>query len=243
MLFLIIIIAAAGVLFMYFGIPWFVKKLIRRHFLRRVKRSGAVCLTFDDGPNPPYTRQIVEMLNEYGAAATFFMVGKNMERNPDLVEFVFSSGNEIGEHGYIHVHPWKCDPVTSYRDLSRNARFFANTVIADTQVQFRPPFGKLTLSTLLYLIIKGRSIAFWNIDPHDYAQTGADAIISDVKRAVRSGSVILLHDGRKGGGGDASITVSALRGILDYCTGAGVRLSTVGQAIYEGSLVKTRAKG
>ena len=108
---LIFAVAVVGVyLLVFVGVPHLVKKLWRRRFLARIKSSGAVCLTFDDGPQPGSTDQILQVLEKFGAKATFFMLGKNVAKFPDLARRVLDSGHEVGEHSYRHSHQWTCDP-------------------------------------------------------------------------------------------------------------------------------------
>jgi peptidoglycan/xylan/chitin deacetylase (PgdA/CDA1 family) len=177
-------------------LPWGVRNLLRKRFLERVRASGCVCLTFDDGPNPETTPRIQALLDEAGIKATFFVTGEHAEQYPGLVHNLLAAGHEIGEHSYSHRHPWQADPIHALRDILRTRRALNHTLGPDGARRFRPPFGKLNFVTMLYTLLCRRPLAFWNLSPRDFRQPSAQAIVDHVLAHLSPGCVILLHDGR-----------------------------------------------
>jgi peptidoglycan/xylan/chitin deacetylase (PgdA/CDA1 family) len=224
----------SGALLLYIGIPWAVRNAWRATFRSTVARSDCVCLTFDDGPDPRATSPILQMLEKAGARATFFLLGENVERYPDLARQILEMGHEIGEHGYRHVHAWKAGPLQSVRDLQRGRKVLRTTLLLRGPVLLRPPYGKLNLATLLYVLVLHKRLAFWSVDPRDYDHDAAESVVQDVMERVRPGDVVLLHDGRTGASGGENVTLMATKAILDAMATRGYRLCTVSQALAYG---------
>lgn len=226
---LAIVLAAAFVI--YLAVPGAIKLVLRRRFLARVHASGCACLTFDDGPNPESTPQILEILQRAGVRATFFMIGGHAERNPELTALVRRMGHEIGEHGYAHKNAWTSGPLASALDLWKCHKALAALGNGSRAPILRPPFGKLNLVTLIYAWIKKRWLAFWNVDPRDYASDSAEKVANYVADRMARGSVILLHDGRRAHGSDPAITTEALKMILERGSRYGVKFAPLGEAL------------
>lgn len=223
-------IALLSILVIYILLPWGAKLLIRKQFLNRAKYVNAVFLTFDDGPNPDVTPKILELLKGADAKATFFVLGKNVKQYPDIAKSIVENGHEIAEHSYEHLHAWKTGPVRTLRDLVRGERTLKTLLEENrSRVSFRPPFGKLNLVTLLYVLFRRKRIAFWNRDPKDYAANSAQEVANFVIRGLKAGDVILLHDG--GNNRNNSVTTEALSMILEACQRKGLRTSLIREGI------------
>jgi peptidoglycan/xylan/chitin deacetylase (PgdA/CDA1 family) len=229
----------------YILIPWAMKSLMKKRFLRAVASNNAVCLTFDDGPHQESTSAILQLLEEAGAKATFFMLGKNIEKYPKIAATVAELGHEVGEHTYEHTHPWTSGPIRSLKDLVRGGRIADRYRCSDKRALFRPPYGKLNFVTLLYTIILRKRLVFWNINPRDYEQDSSEAVVRHVKERIAPGTVILLHDGRRDSSLSCETTVLALTEILKEITNRGLATVTVGQALGKHTLLnnKSRAGG
>ena len=226
---LVLVLAFLGAA--YFLVPWAFKIVMRRRFVCAIRRSGCTCLTFDDGPHPEATNQILDLLRAAGAKATFFLIGEKVERYPELVARIQAMGHEIGEHSYHHTHAWKTGPYGSYVDLEKGRRIIGKYVSSQSPIAFRPPYGKLNLVTLLYVILRRRRLTFWDIDPKDFGSPSPESIADAVNAKMRAGSTILLHDGRSSPGSDEESTVSALRLVLESAVQRRLRLTTVSQAL------------
>jgi peptidoglycan-N-acetylglucosamine deacetylase len=213
---------------LYLLVPHLVKNILRLRFARAARASGFKYLTFDDGPDPQTTPRILELLARHGVKATFFLVGERAERHPALVREILSQGHQVGEHGYRHLHPWTTRPLAYLRELRQSGRAARGWAGTRSRVLFRPPFGKLNLFTMAYVIASGRRLAFWDIDPRDYEAPSPDATAARVMERWNHGAVVLLHDGRMTPGTSSpDLTVGALTALLEK-VGSGTRFRTVG---------------
>src|SRR5881409_3152663 len=177
-----------------------------------------VAITFDDGPDPRWTPQILDILKAANAKAAFFLVGVNAERYPGLVRRIVNEGHEIGNHTYYHPNLALCWPEHIRLELNAT-QLLLETITGRATTLFRPPYaadtGPTQLSELAPLKIAedlNYLVVLESIDPQDWAKPGADIILQRVKQQRRDGSIILLHDA----GGDREQTVEALPRILDY---------------------------
>lgn len=147
----------------------------------------AVYLTFDDGPIPEATPWIIEMLDKYDVKATFFMVGDNVRKYPELFELIKSHGHQVGNHTYNHIGGLK----HSYKYYLRNV------LKADDYIHsnlFRPPHGWMRTDQYLYLR-KKFTIIMWDLVTRDYSKRlNADEVFENVKAYTRPGSIITFHD-------------------------------------------------
>lgn len=215
-------------------------KVLRRRFLADIRKSGHICLTFDDGPNPTSTPEILQILRQEEIKATFFLVGENVEKYPDLASQIANEGHEIGQHGHWHIHPWKCWPFHSLIDLIKGAHTIRRHVRYEKPLLLRPPYGKFNLITLSYVLFTRKQLAFWDIDPKDYRPQSADTIVKHVMERIFAHTTILLHDGRYDSDATANVTVSAVRDILMETKEHGITFTTVSEALRDGRRKKLR---
>ena len=186
---------------------------------------GQVALTFDDGPWPVQTRQVLKVLHRYHAPATFFMVGNLVERYPGIVRDVQQAGMTIGDHSWSHP----IDPPFAKLPPHR-----LTTEVVDTAVElrrkgvepflFRPPGGSYDDDVLREARQIGMRTVIWDVDPADFlsGRTKKD-LTTYILRHVRPGSIVLMHDG----GGPRQQTVEALPHVIDKLRSRGFRLVTV----------------
>jgi peptidoglycan/xylan/chitin deacetylase (PgdA/CDA1 family) len=191
---------------------------VRYRTIGGMHRPPAVALTFDDGPWPHTTRQVVGILERMHVKATFFMVGYLIERYPEIVRRVERSGMTIGTHSWSHPYRTPFVDLTPHRietEVQRPADLLQSR-FGITPTLFRAPGGTYDPHVLRVAREAGMRLVQWSVDPGDYRDSSSPGgIASSVLRAVRPGSVVVLHDG----GGDQSATVRALpriiRGIRD----------------------------
>ena len=157
---------------------------------RMDKHEKAVYLTFDDGPIPEATPFILETLAEHGIKATFFMVGDNVRKHPELYEKVVAAGHRIGNHTFNHIGGfWH-----SIHTYSANASKADELLHTDL---FRPPHGWMRLDQYFWLGRKYR-IVMWDLVTRDYSKwMTAEGVLNNVKRYARNGSIITFHDSLK----------------------------------------------
>lgn len=160
--------------------------------LRRRHRDEPerVFLTFDDGPIPEVTPWVLDTLDRYGVKATFFMVGQNAERNPELLEEVRRRGHDIGNHTLHHLQGSKVTTRRYLRDVEQAGRLLETTL-------FRPPHGWLRPRQARALMKKYR-IVMYDLVTRDYSKRlTAEQVVRNVKRLARDGSIIVFHDSLK----------------------------------------------
>lgn len=154
------------------------------------KHVKAVYLTFDDGPIPEATPFILQTLAEHGVKATFFMVGDNVHKHPELYQQVVAAGHRIGNHTYNHYGGFK-HTIKGYMDNASKANELLHTNL------FRPPHGAMRLTQYFWLGRKYR-IVMWDLVTRDYSKwMTAEGVLNNVKRYARNGSIITFHDSLK----------------------------------------------
>jgi len=164
-----------------------------------------VYLTFDDGPTPPYTREMLELLERYNARATFFILGRNAERFPELLEAAHQAGHTLGNHTYNHRSLAGLSPEEFNFELQATEALlgdFAAPIM-------RPPYGATDAFTRAYAAELGYAVVLWNIDPLDWRQSGTEQIAEAILSQTYDGAIVLMHDG----GGDREQTVAALEAV------------------------------
>ncbi|HMD31020.1 MAG TPA: bifunctional polysaccharide deacetylase/glycosyltransferase family 2 protein, partial [Candidatus Acidoferrales bacterium] len=213
----------------------------------RVQQMGAVphkvALTFDDGPDPKYTPQILDILKEKNALATFFVIGSQASDYPRVLKRTYAEGHEIGNHTFTHAHFNVADFSETFIRTELNlTELVLESRLGVKSVLFRPPYGidhqpdsadEVALlpipQKLGYMLIGAR------IDPHDWGSEGgvppppAEEIVKEVLAQAKTGkgNIVLLHDG----GGNRSATVTALPEIIDGLRAQGLQIVPVSELI------------
>lgn len=185
-----------------------------------------IALSFDDGPNPPYTSQILNVLQSYGVPATFFVIGVRVLTYPDLVRQEYGQGNAIGNHTWTHPQLTRLSSATVRSQLQQASDAIKNAIGVAPTI-FRPPYEEFNASVQDIAASLGLSTVLWNVDPRDWALPGTNAIIANVLQHARNGAIIELHDG----GGYRSETVAALPTIITMLEQRGYRFVTIPRLI------------
>lgn len=178
-----------------------------------------VALTFDDGPWPPYTNQILDILAHEEVPAAFFLVGRHARRHPDLVHRIRREGHIVGNHTESHCNLLLSTPWRSQREIAGGRDSIAE-VLGEEPIWFRPPWGFRSPLTMLQCRRLRQKVAMWTYDPRDWQCPPPSVLTRRVVDTCVPGSVILLHDGN----GDRTATVAALPGIIAELRGQGYRL-------------------
>lgn len=174
-------------------------------------------LTFDDGPNPTYTPQVLALLKRYDAHATFFMIGSAAKANPSLVKRVRAEGHVVGNHTYSH--PWLTHlNAGGVRDQLRRT----DAAVGRTTCM-RPPGGFVNNTVRNVAAAEGKRVVMWSVDPSDWARPGVQNIIGRIVPRTHVGSIVLMHDG----GGPRTQTVTALATVLSRLSAQGYRFETL----------------
>lgn len=163
-------------------------------------RTGkAVYLTFDDGPIPEVTPKVLAILAKYNVKATFFMVGENIDKHPEVFRQVVEAGHQIGNHTYNHLKGWKT-PFDEYMsNVARcNKALFEYHPSVFIPTLFRPPYGKATLRQRIALHKMGYTLIYWDVLTRDYdASVTPEQMLRLIQRETRPGSIINFHDSLK----------------------------------------------
>ncbi len=187
-----------------------------------------LALTFDDGPHPIYTPQILELLAEHHAQATFFVVGQRAWEHPELVQRILSEGHEIGNHSWSHERMVLKSPAWVRDEVERTDALLRDLGVPEP-IHFRAPFGKklLVLPWVLWRMDKADILFDVVPVPQDYLHGDPELIAADIQRKARPGSIVVLHDS----GGERPETVEATRMVLETMGAEGWRFATVAQLL------------
>lgn len=194
-----------------------------------------LALTFDDGPNPEYTPQLLAKLAEYRVSATFFPIGRNLERHPEIGRRIVQEGHEVGNHTYHH----RILPFLSTTDII-NEVLSSRQLIAELlnvhPAFLRPPNGLFTRHVLDTVEPLGYRAVVGDVFPVDVAWPGHEVITARVLRRVRPGSIIILHDGYVGRfDRDKSQTVRAMDTLIPGLRNQGYEFLTLSNLVSAGT--------
>ena len=206
-----------------------------------VPPTREVALTFDDGPDPAVTPQLLDLLRDRGARGTFFVLVDRAARHPDLLRRMVAEGHEIALHADRH------ERLTEVRVLELRRRLAAARAhlqhVSNRPVRlFRPPFGAQSLLTYLAARTCGLDVVVWGPHGEDWVEGSPEAVAARGLQALKGGDVLLLHDGVVTPPGEATPTFDRVRAfalILDGMAERGLRPTTVGELTRAGSVRRT----
>lgn len=185
-----------AVLAAYYVVPWLYLRWLRSRARSRCRKNGEVILTFDDGPSDVLSERIRACLDKHDIRAAHFVTTSNVANREATIRAQAARGDLVGCHGYAHVNHWKSWPWAGIRDIRAGwARLQGLTDGDSRRAPFRPPYGKLNLISLLYLLAHRTPIAIWTLDSGDTAPTLQETPQSVVDRIrADGGGIVLLHD-------------------------------------------------
>ncbi len=170
--------------------PYFIQSLFPSFIWKVPTNDKKIFLTFDDGPIPEMTPDILDMLDRYDARATFFCVGDNVRRYPALFDSLRKAGHALGNHTYNHLNGWATDSIPYFH----NVRHCARLVESDL---FRPPYGKLRPSQTQFLT-RHYKIVMWDVLSGDFDQSiTPEQCLANVLENAQAGSIVVFHDNIK----------------------------------------------
>jgi len=200
---------------------------------RKAKKSKALALTFDDGPGSRLTQAILNILAEYNAKATFFLLGRNVLGRERIVRQIAEQGHQIASHGYNHLHSWKVSPIHSIMDIKRGWQAINKALgKKDCVYPFRPPYGKLNLFCLLYLWIRQIPIVYWTLDSGDTRPRNKQ-ISQRIPLLLRKngGAVMLVHDFDRANYNVDIMVVDSVTVALSAAKKIGMRVVTISELV------------
>lgn len=154
------------------------------------RSEKTIYLTFDDGPIPGLTEWVLDTLKRFQVRATFFCVGDNILKHPQVFDRVKAEGHTVANHTMSHCKGFKKNVAEYMKEVEDCAQLVGNAL-------FRPPYGQLKRSQYNALINKGYKIILWDVISYDYETITPDEVLNNVKKGTRPGSVVIFHDNLK----------------------------------------------
>lgn len=171
--------------------PRFFRPLVGKNIIWRKKTSSKVIyLTFDDGPVPEITPAVLAILEQYNWKATFFCVGENVTKHPDIYNKILQQGHKTGNHTYNHLKGFSCNSADYLLNVQKAAQFIDSDL-------FRPPHGQISAKQIK-LLKNDYQLVMWDVITHDYNQKlSPEQVLSNITNNIRSGSIVVFHDSGK----------------------------------------------
>lgn len=180
-----------------------------------------ISLTFDDGPWPKFTEQVLDILKKNDIKGTFFVVGKNMQHFPDIGKRIVNEGHIIANHTWNHYYHFMNNKAAAFEIDSTSDIIYKVTGVRANL--FRPPGGIMNNGVVGYAKNSKYGVIMWSSDSVDYSRPAVPRLINNVMRAAKPGGIVLMHDG----GGDRTNTVKALPTIIENFRKQGYKFVTV----------------
>ena len=149
-----------------------------------------IYLTFDDGPHPAITPWIIDLMNQYNAKGTFFLIGDAVSKHPDLYQLYKANGHQVGNHTYRHIKGWRSRKKKYLNEVAQCAEFVESSL-------FRPPYGQINLRSIRE-IKKKYKIVMWDVLSWDFdKETSTEICLSNVINCTKEGSIVVFHENEK----------------------------------------------
>ncbi len=186
--------------------------------------SGAVALTFDDGPHPSLTPRLIQTLKGQGATATFFLLGEQVEKFPDVARSLAEAGFELGNHGYSHRDLTRLEGAALHEEIGRTQALIEAATGRRPHL-FRPPYGQINDTVARAAAEEGLDIVTWSVDPRDWDRNRTpEQILDQIDREGAAGAIILLHDIH-------ARTIDLTPGIIEGLRAKALRFAAAGELV------------
>ncbi|MCI0524447.1 MAG: polysaccharide deacetylase family protein [Acidobacteria bacterium] len=191
-------------------------------------QQKVAALTFDDGPTPGATEELLSILNEEGVKATFFVIGADLEQNIGLGRKIVAAGHELGNHTYSHKRMVLKTPSFIESEIERTDQLIRQAGYRSA-IHFRPPYGKKLLLLPYYLSRTTRKTITWDVEPDSYPEVAAESnkIVAHTLEKTRPGSIILLHVMYEG----RSESLKAVKGVITGLKSEGYSFKSVSEML------------
>lgn len=179
-------------------------------------KDQKIFITFDDGPIPQVTFEILDILDHFQSQATFFCIGDNVTKHPDIYSAIIDKGHRTGNHTQHHLNGWKTKPNEYKSNIDQASKHIHSTL-------FRPPYGKIKKSQI-HLIQSEYKIIMWSLLAGDWKPNlNIHKRLEELKRKVKPGAIIVFHDSLKA----YTRVMSILPPFLDFCRSEGYQMSII----------------
>lgn len=185
--------------------------------------GNVIALTFDDGPHPLFTPSLLSFLASENIKATFFIIGKEAAKYPDLVLQISDAGHEIGNHSYSHTRINEINKKMLIQDIMQSQNLIQKITHKKPQL-FRPPFGRLTDENIKTVKCFFPYIVYWTFDVRDWDMKNPNQITNDIKQGIKPGAILLFHENR-------FETVSAIPEVIKALRTQGYRFVTISELL------------
>ena len=202
---------------------YFIKKIFSNYVWDIPNHENKVFFTFDDGPTPEITEWTLDELKKYDAIATFFCIGNNINKHPEIFDKVIADGHAIGNHTFNHLKGWNTDTEDYLKNVLLCQSKITNHKSQITNL-FRPPYGKIKPSQSKKLRALGYKIIMWDNISYDFdTETTEEKCLENVLKNIQSGSIIVFHDSIKA---ERNLKYT-LPKVLEYCKKMGFECSKI----------------
>ena len=181
-------------------IPYLIKRIFPNYVWDFSSNKKILYLTFDDGPTPEITQWTLNTLKKYNAKATFFCIGNNVIKYPDIIKNILEEGHSIGNHTQDHVKGWKTSTKNYLENVLKAETIIKNELKEKQQLKlYRPPFGQLKNSQGKAIIQLGYKIIMWSVISFDWEHkiTKAQCLENVISKASKKNNIIVFHDSVK----------------------------------------------
>ncbi|MFD2601799.1 MULTISPECIES: polysaccharide deacetylase family protein [Flavobacterium] len=176
---------------------WLIKKIFSGYVWDIPAAQKTVYLTFDDGPIPQVTEWVLDLLKQHSIKVTFFCIGNNIDKNPEVFQKVIKEGHTIGNHTYNHINGWNTDTAAYLKNMETCRQSIIDKSGIDTKL-FRPPYGKISREQAKEVKNLGYQIIMWDVLSADFDTTiTPQKCLDNVIKNAANGSVIIFHDSIK----------------------------------------------
>ena len=173
--------------------PWWLKLLYRQCVWEMPADTKKVYLSFDDGPHPEITSFVLDMLAKYGAKASFFCIGDNVRKYPEVFQRIINEGHSIGNHSFHHLNGWKTRDEDYFSDIEKASALIPSKL-------FRPPYGKIRFSQIRSLKAMGLQPIMWTVLSGDFDKSiSKERVAENIIKNIRPGAIVIFHDSEKAG--------------------------------------------
>jgi len=198
-----------------------------------------VALTFDDGPDPRYTKEIGQILADAGAQGTFFVMGRHAMQHPEIVQTLITQGHEIGNHTWSHPSLKLKSPATIREELESTDRLLRELGYT-ASIPFRSPYGHSWLTLPYVLKQRQQANVLWTVQMNDWKPEKPDVMMRLLAPKFDNGAIVLMHDGDgESEGADRSNTVILVQQILEKYAAEGYQFVTISELLKHGRLQRT----
>ena len=198
-------------------------------FTKGSSKEKIIALSFDDGPHPEYTNQILDLLKEYSIPGTFFVLGKHAELYPDIIKRQVAEGHEVGNHSYSHVNMKKASTKVIKEEFEKTQEI-VSSISNNRPKVFRPPYGNYNKEVVKVISSDNSVLVLWTFyqDSKDWSNPGVEIIVNTTLSKIQNGDIILFHDYVYK---NESNTVEALKTIIPELIKEGYSFVTVSELI------------